>query len=172
MICTEPFSRSADYLTDRECFPGSTTDFMSAQAVLSAAPRPRQALRYGELIVTIEGTPPGWFQPTLDSLAKLLLLREDWDTYGAPPIDRAIVPAALQLAVDAFCDNTPAPAVVPTSSGGVQYEWHTRGIDFEIEFCSPSRMRLYYEKTGAPAFEREVTHDFTELAGAIASLSL
>jgi hypothetical protein len=41
--------------------------------------------------------------------------------------------------------NIPKPSIVPTSDGNVQLEWHTRGIDLEVEIKSNNKMYLSFE---------------------------
>jgi hypothetical protein len=86
-----------------------------------------------------------WVVPTLDSLQRLLALQNGWDSYGARAINRANIATAIELVTTLMHDRTPPPSVVPTSAGGVQLEWHTRGIDLEIEICSPSRISASFE---------------------------
>lgn len=79
-------------------------------------------------------TLPGWFIPSLRRCAPLLLLPFDWNREGAPPIEAG----AIQLAMDALwsfmTDRSSFPQWTPTRSGGVQLDWHEKGIDLEIEF--------------------------------------
>src|SRR5206468_4162766 len=68
---------------------------------------------------------------------------ENWNSYGARPIRPEIVHVAAQLLRETVNHNTPQPAVVPTVGGGVQLEWHTGGIDLEIEIASPEQFLVY-----------------------------
>lgn len=54
-------------------------------------------------------------------LSGLRALRDDWDTYGAPPI------------TDAAIRTGEAVFFVPCSNGGIQVEMHAGGMDIEIE---------------------------------------
>lgn len=64
----------------------------------------------------------------LKRLKHLSELKEDWNSYGAPPIDiRAIKQAEFLLPLlPDFC-------IVPTSDGGIQFERHTKTESVEIE---------------------------------------
>jgi len=79
------------------------------------------------------GRAPGWLLPTLSGLQALVALPHDWDSYGAPPIDFSYVIKAIQVLVEVMEHDTPAPSVVPTSRGGIQFEWHMLGLDVEVE---------------------------------------
>jgi hypothetical protein len=75
-----------------------------------------------------------WLNPTVARASKLLSLPVNWDRLGAPPID----PTAIQHAIDTLslfmADHSSLPQWTPTRTGGVQLDWHERGIDLEIAF--------------------------------------
>jgi len=77
---------------------------------------------------------PEWFVPSLRRCAPLLVLPFDWNRGGAPPVEAG----AIQLAMDALwcfmADRSSIPQWTPTAAGGVQLDWHEKGIDLEIEF--------------------------------------
>ena len=65
------------------------------------------------------------------ALAEIEALRNlgpSWDSYGAPPINRA----AINKAVDLKRGLSGRWSVVPCSDGGVQLEQHDGGFDIEI----------------------------------------
>lgn len=55
-------------------------------------------------------------------------LKEDWDSYGAAPIDDRCIRKAYELWWQLSGDWQ----VVPTNRGGVQLEQHKDGFDIEI----------------------------------------
>ena len=135
-----------------------------------------QRLRFpfngGEFVVEIAGEPPTWVTPTVNALGRVLSLPRNWDSYGARSIDPANVGAAIELALALMNDGTPAPAVVPTSTGGVQLEWHTRGIDLEIEIRSPSRISACFEDQRThTSWDVEQLNDFGRLRDALRELA-
>ena len=96
----------------------------------------------------------------------------NWDSYGAHPVNPECVSYALQLLRSTMQPDTPPPDVVPTSGGGVQIEWHTRGIDLEIEVVSPGRSSILYEDhREGTQWEGEITADLTHLRQLISTLS-
>lgn len=126
----------------------------------------------GQLVIDVPGPLQSWVAPTLDSLRLLLALPPGWDSYGARPIDPACVRAAIDVAFALLNERTPAPVVVPTSSGGVQFEWHTRGIDLEIEVRSPSRISACFEdQRTQTSWDAEQLHDFSRLRDALRELA-
>lgn len=77
-------------------------------------------------------TMPAWFPAVILDFADLLTLPADWDSYGARALDARTVNCAMSLLSQVMQSSTPPPSLVPTSSGGVQLEWHRKGIDLEV----------------------------------------
>jgi hypothetical protein len=80
-----------------------------------------------------ESVPPlelGALQARLRDLADL---RDGWDSYGAPPIDRFVLAAVTHLLERLPWDEIRPPQVVPTSLGGITLEWHRPGLEFSVE---------------------------------------
>lgn len=61
---------------------------------------------------------------------KLAALRDGWDSYGAPRIDRDLRDPVLWCAL-VLSPGRGQPALVPLSSGGVQLEWPD-GTEVEV----------------------------------------
>lgn len=123
-------------------------------------------------IIECEGEPPTWLFPSLQAMRDLLDLPEDWDSYGARTVNIGAVTSAIQLLTSIMRPETPAPAVVPTNLGGVQLEWHTRGIDLEIEIRPQARAHVcYQDHLRAVEREVEIASDLSLLNDCIAELS-
>ena len=61
-------------------------------------------------------------------LKRISELKENWDSYGAGPID----PRAVEIAeflLPLYADFS----IVPTNEGGIQFERHTKTESIEIE---------------------------------------
>lgn len=71
----------------------------------------------------------------LDELGNL---PPNWDSYGAPEIDKKCIDRARR-----FFDFM---SIVPCSDGGVQVEVHGGGVDMEIEFKPNGRVSLGFEQ--------------------------
>lgn len=84
-------------------------------------------------ILQREDDEPAWLFPTLKAMAGVLALPSNWDSYGARPMDLGAFSTALRTLDRVMGKDTLAPTVVPTAEGGIQFEWHTHGIDLEIE---------------------------------------
>ena len=60
-----------------------------------------------------------------DRIRALSKLEPNWDSYGSPQIEPMVVERALS-----FIGGVQA---IPTTKGGIQFEWHQYGWDIEIE---------------------------------------
>lgn len=63
----------------------------------------------------------------------LLSLERDWDSYGAERISADSALNALWLLLQVMDTKTPMPSIVPVANGDVQIEWHTGGVDLEVD---------------------------------------
>ncbi len=163
-------------ITDRDFPVCADTSTTARTAVLSARHGPTRQIKFqfadGELTVVVDQDPPAWLVPTARALVDLLNLPSGWDSYGAARVAPSHVRAALQFLSCIMRDDSPTPAVVPTNRGGVQLEWHTGGIDLEIETLSTQRLLVSFEDANSGAeWEREIVSDFTPLIECVEQLS-
>lgn len=103
----------------------------------ASSPEPRRfpfMLRDGSLVVEIVGDEPNWLYSVLSKLQVLSNLSQDWDSYGGVPMSFEAATAALDFLSVCLSDDSLAPEVVPTNSGGVQLEWHRHAGDLEVSF--------------------------------------
>lgn len=78
------------------------------------------------------------FRPALHRhLNELAILGPNWDGYGAPSIDPAILAAAHGF-VNGLPEKLPRPTIVPMSSGNLQLEWREGQRVLELEFETPT----------------------------------
>ena len=82
---------------------------------------------------------------TVNKLIELLELPGGWNSYNARPISKENVTFVVGLLAQLMRATTPAPQVVPRVRGGVQLEWHTRGVDIEIAVDSPEEVSFFAE---------------------------
>jgi hypothetical protein len=86
---------------------------------------------------------PVWFDPLMQGFVDLLTLPPNWDSYGAGAVDTSVVHAAINFINGFLGPSSPAPRVVPLSSGGLQLEWHRKGVDLEIVFDRDEKPFFY-----------------------------
>jgi hypothetical protein len=127
-------------LSTRDLQPSrSTRAFTSDQPqLLTGEPRPVPfAITFptGESVqITLlrSGEEPSVHWLVFGSLQKLAGLPTGWDSYGARPLNPRAVYRSVGLLTSIVPPGAPEPSVVPTRDGGVQFEWHRRGIDVEV----------------------------------------
>jgi len=115
-----------------------------------------EEMLFGAHILVFDEPIPQWSRDLLARISELGDLEENWDSYGAQPVDPRCAAATAEFVLDFLGGDTPKPAIVPTTRGGIQLEWHRAGADLEIEIESPTRFHVFFEdeQTGE---EREIT---------------
>lgn len=78
-------------------------------------------------------------------LRELLQLEDGWDSYGARALQRYLVEAGLRFVEPLLSADVDAPHLVPTSRGGIQFEWHVGNRELEIEVVGSDRFELFFE---------------------------
>jgi hypothetical protein len=83
---------------------------------------------------------------TVKTFIELLELPQGWNSYNAKQIRKENVNAAIGLLGRIMRPGTPPPIVVPKVRGGVQLEWHTRGVNIEVSIDSPEEVSFFAEE--------------------------
>jgi len=83
----------------------------------------------------------------IQRMIEFLELPPGWNSYNAKPIRKENVNFAVNLLGRLMGQDTPAPNVIPMVRGGVQLEWHTRGLNVEVSIYSPDDVRFAAEDT-------------------------
>lgn len=121
--------------------------------------------------IKVRGERLAWLSPTIEQVNKLLRLPENWDLDGASRVDPRAAIAALELLGATARPDTPAPSIVPTDEGGVQLEWHMRGIDLEVEVTPTGRVQGFFADSGDDhEWEADLTTDVAPLVMALSLL--
>lgn len=84
----------------------------------------------------------------LPVFVNLMRLAPNWDSYGARPIRKESLGAAIHLLAKLLEDDTVVPSVVPVRDGGIQLEWHASGRSVEIEISSNDHAYVYVKIDG------------------------
>lgn len=129
----------------------------------------------GRLVLEVswEGDEPPWLRGAVETLVELRGLPENWNSYGARAIEIDAIGRALDMLTRIMRRAIPNPQIVPTHMGGVQLEWHSRGVDLEIELTHPQTCAVYYlNHTSGEEWERELASaDLSALEGPISALT-
>jgi hypothetical protein len=132
-------------------------------------PRPRLEA-VPSTLTTKEQQLPAWLEPTVRRVNELLRLPKGWDSYGANAIRSEAAYAMVKLLTEVMCCDSPLPSIVPSPEGHLQAEWHTKGIDLEVEVVAPLQILVRFESP-TTAWEDILTNDVTSLVKAVDALS-
>lgn len=133
---------------------------------LAGAGRPRdEAIAIQQESVWGELQIPHWWTDVLERIAFLCNLSDDWDSYGAKAVNSDIAYCAVQILQMIARPGIPAPSIVPTKQGNLQFEWHEQGIDLEFEVLSRVKISASYEDavTGAE-WDKDLDYNLTPLS--------
>ena len=151
--------QSESFLSDKEYgrFPSGWREAprRSLQRITMEESNPFSIHFDTEVAFNFDQMPEEWFMPLLEQVCDLGMLLPNWDSYGARPIDPRIAAHTVSILMDTLDEGSPFPAVVPTSRGGIQLEWHAGGIDLEVDVRSPWSMDVFFED-GTLGTEKEV----------------
>ncbi len=102
------------------------------------------------VILVGSGNEPVWLWRVMDAIKRLCRLPSNWDSYAATPLTAEAVRRSLTVLPSILPNDAPNPSVVPTRDGGLQFEWHRRGIDLEIRVppTGPTTADIANESTG------------------------
>ena len=129
----------------------------------------------GKFVIETIGAPPKWTIEVASNLARLLYLEPNWDSYGAKEIDLKSAIVAIDLLLRIMEDDTPSPSVVPTNVGGIQYEWHEKGKDLEIEILSSDTISWFFrdlDTAETDEGEQRLNSDLSKLIDYVNRLSV
>lgn len=115
---------------------------------------------------------PDWRSSVALKVSELVDLPANWDSYNAHQIRAETGNFALQILVSFATAALPLPSVVPSPIGGIQFEWHTPDIDFEIHVGAPYDVEFLFEdRKSGEAFSDVLSDDMTALAEPFARLA-
>lgn len=108
--------------------------------------------------VALRGAPADWLNDAAQKLEALSILRENWDSYGALPINHtAIENARWLLTYLAWTQNVDAPAVGGTPDGTVGLSWDDGVWSIDAEVFPSGQIHYVYLDDRNPNNEREAT---------------
>ena len=115
-----------------------------------------------------------WQVEVLRSILSFMELKPGWDSYDAPPLSRDVGFFALQILDQVMSPRTPIPQAVPSSVGGVQLEWHDKGIDLELHIAAPYEAEFWFQDHSKPdqaPISMVLSNDFSTLRNALQELA-
>ena len=141
-------------------------DYISAFSTGSAQPVSFPQMQFTPARKNISERQIMWLASVHNRLAELVTLDDGWDGYSGVPVRPEIAIFALQM-IEAICDvNTPAPQIVPGSSGDLQIEWHTLNGDIELHVVRPNEVQAWYSiaTDNNDGIELDLKNDFKTVA--------
>lgn len=116
---------------------------------------------------------PTWVATITPRLQNLMMLRSNWNSYGARTIQFSSLEAAIELLSRIMRPNTPPPIIMPTSDGSLQLEWHEKGLDLEVRIYSRSRFYVSVEdlRNRGRDWEGTITSNLARVKSAINDLT-
>ena len=102
------------------------------------------------------GQEPQWFEPVIQAMAGLPWDSDNWRSDNPSPTQPGPAARLLVLLAQILDDISPPPFIGPTWRGGVQAEWHEKGIYLEIE-ADPDGWVEYYFLNDAEEYEGPLT---------------
>jgi hypothetical protein len=163
------FVTAGDSLTERMVSTRSRGRTLADPTTLTGRRRvARLDFEQGTIVVEYPDNEPAWMWRALTALQRILALENDWDSYGARPIQARAAVTALRVLVLIMQDTSLAPTVVPTSPGGIQLEWHGTGTDLEINVSPDGEAWASFSSTPTDEeWEQEAVDDIGRLADAV-----
>jgi hypothetical protein len=119
-------------------------------------------------VLALRDRPAGWVVECIGRIERLRELKQNWDSYGAKPVDvDSIASAARLVPWLAGITGIDCPRVTASPAGHVALSWewkqHQRELDLEILPDGTLRYAFLDEQTPADDFECETT-DAREIA--------
>jgi hypothetical protein len=112
-----------------------------------------------------------WMGSVFLAVQEFLRLPPDWDSYGGVPLKLDTGMFALQLLYDVMTPRVPVPLVAPTSTGGIQFEWHQDGFELELCVTAPYDCELSFrDRATGDEDSLPLTTDFSALTRAMKRL--
>ena len=128
---------------------------------------------HSEIVALFPCGAPAWAPKIIPSFETLLNLPDDSNSYDVARVSPENVIATIRLLTTLLKDRTKLPAIVPTSRGTIDLEWHTRGIDLVVRVASASEVQVSFEDLGTgEEWDRDLrASNLTPLLPIIARLS-
>jgi hypothetical protein len=98
---------------------------------------------------------PYWFSEVDDRLHSFSQLADNWDSYGASPIDESLIRQAIQLLKASNLDDFPKPFVVPRKDGGINFEWDIGEKFLSLEIRKGGMEYFFFDRKDEKSIEKK-----------------
>jgi hypothetical protein len=145
---------------------------VSANVAATAAPTSNasatlaRARAFPRFVQAYEESERKWQIDIQNQLVEHVQMAEGWDGYGAPAPSMDTAFFALLVLNKIMRTRSPIPQVVPSSTGGIQLEWHEKDIDLELHIFAPYQCEMWFQdhrQAEQPPTSLELAADFGPL---------
>jgi hypothetical protein len=116
----------------------------------SSTPEPTQE---DSVVVEVPRSTLERMRAALARIDELTNLQPNWDSYGGPEVQPSAALHAVRLLAAIFQNDVPPPAIVPTSQGGLQLEWHRGQASLEMEILPDRKVEVFFMKPSGRTWE-------------------
>lgn len=107
-----------------------------------------------------------WSERVMSKLGELVNLPIGWDGYRGRGVEFSIAYFAANLLQNIYVPGAPCPSLVPGSDGSVQIEWHSHGLDIELDILGVNQVNcIKVEVASGEDEEANLTTDFKIVRG-------
>lgn len=135
---------------------------MSAAATTNRVTLPAQSYSVQQPGITVNAAIPVggmelWKREAIQKVIAFGNLRPNWDSRGSQAPNRWVRAAAIDVLLGVPDDSLPAPRIVPTSGGGLHFEWSTGDRELEISVEPDCRIEALRVEHGMPIEDDSVS---------------
>jgi len=123
------------------------------------------ALERHPVVFAVRPFAQAWLATATSELHYMATLQDNWDSYGAFPVDPRCIEHAIDLVHGlAYCENVEVPVVGPTPDGHVGFSWDEGDWSLDAEVLPDGRIEYVYLDERDSTKDREtITSDWREL---------
>jgi len=108
---------------------------------------------------TLYAGAPKWFNYIEWQIREFQLLKPNWDSYGAEPIDEEIIQKTSRLLLPINEESSQKPFVAPVPSGGIDIEWNKPARLLSIKVRKDEIRYLLFNRDGTPNQNGKIPDD-------------
>jgi len=124
-------------------YHGSSEDLPRDEPVFGSASTP-EPTREGSVLVRVPRSTLERMRAALARIYELTNLQPNWDSYGGLGVHPSAARHTVRLLAAIFQNDVPPPAIVPTSQGGLQLEWHRGQASLEMEVMPDLKVEVFF----------------------------
>ena len=98
----------------------------------------------GTISVVVDVPEPVWLYSVLGKLQGVDQLGPGWDSYDGAPLTFEAALASLDFLSRYLPESAIEPSIVPSSTGGLQLEWHRKAGDLEVTFSPDGSFAAFF----------------------------